>query len=256
MLFKSVLETIEYPSIVRFQKTLGTVLAAAPTIDKLIENGTMDVKYTTEKKYYEIDDDYSTYLFRYGGNIVPQFIGTSLSYEDKKGSESYMTWRTVSGSGAFNISHRKKLWSELSQNDRKCLNYISKQKYQPDYPSIDYYYIESTAQNIDEPFVPDGYLGEVCWFKKNLVYFVPRKFTVVEKCTADEMNEDKMLQMFVDYVSRKGYFRYLVSSGKEYMSLSIIEDYLWKMYAHSSEWEYSSIDNIELYDFKVTYSLV
>ena len=153
------------------------------------------------------------------------------------------------------MTHRKRQWKDVNQNERNCLNYISKQKYQPNYPSIGYYYIEGEMQDIENPFVTDGYNGEICWFHKNMVYFVPRKFTLTSVCSEEEMNEDKMLEMFRDYALTKGYFRYLNSIDPD-KTVDIIDKYLWKMYTHTSDWEYSSLDNIDLYNFKVTYSLI
>lgn len=254
-LFCNILDTVEYPSIVRFQKTLSPILAPAPTIDKLVKDGSMDVKYTNEIEYMKVDEDYSTYMFRYGGNIIPQFIDTEIKYAETREGDNNPYWKTVS-SGAFNMVFKKRQWKDLNQNERKCLNYISKQKYQPVYPSIDYFYIDGEIQDINEPYLPENYGGEVCWFLKNMVYFVPSEFTVTERCTSEEMNDTKILDMFRNYIMSKGYFKVLVDNGDAGKAQNIIDKYLWNMYTHTSDWEYSSIEDIDAYDFKVTYSLI
>lgn len=254
-MFRNVLETVEYPSIIRFQKTLGTRLAPAPTIDKLIKDGSMDVKYTTEIEYRKVDEDYSTYLFRYGGSIIPQFIDTEIEYTETREGDNSPYWKTVS-SGAFNMVFKKRQWKDLNQNERKCLNYISKQKYQPVYPSIDYFYIDGELQDGSTPYIPENYGGEVCWFLDNMVYFVPSEFTLVEECSSEEMTDDKKLEMFRNYIFTKGYFKMLVEHGQEAKAKNIVDRYIWKLYTNTSDWEYSSVYDIDLYKFKVTYSLI
>lgn len=250
-LFLRVLETVEYPNVIRFQKSLGTRPAPAPSIDKLIENGTMEVQYTTEIEYTCMDEDYSTYLFRYDGKLVPQFIVPELHYTDQEYNGVW--WRTLD-SGAFNMIYRKRQFSELTQNDKDCLNYISKQKYQPDYPSIGYFYIDGVTQDMDKPFVPEGYYGEICWFKKNLAYFVPKEFSIDAECTSEEMTDEKKLSMFTDYALGRGWFKELSKTDLE-LATRVIQDYVYRLYSVSSDWEYSSETDIDLYRFRVTYSL-
>lgn len=256
--FGKVLDTIEYPSCVTFNKTLSKVIAPAPSIDKLVDDGSMDVMYTKESKYYMVDEDHTTNIFRYGGSVIPQFIDTRIEYEDSEETDG-VSW-TFAYPGPFNKVYRKRQWIDVSQNERNCLNYLSKQKYQPDYPSIGYFYIEGEVQDMDNPYVPENYYGEICWFFNNKVYFVPRQFTLVESnCTKESMDEKKMLEMFTSYVLENGYFKYMYNNGDENdrsVIIDTIERYIWKMYNHTSDWEYSSIDDIDLYDFKVTYSLI
>jgi hypothetical protein len=104
--------------------------------------------------------------------------------------------------------------------------------------------------------LPKEYGGEVCWFLKNLVYFVPNEFTVTERCSSGEMDDAKKLEMFRNYILSKGYFKVLAENGDIDKADNIIDKYLWKMYTNTSDWEYSSIEDIDTYDFKVTYSLI
>ena len=242
-LLNKCLETVEYPNIIRFSRTLTTGLAPAPSIKHLIDNGTMDVQYTNEIQYYKLDKNYSTYLLRYDGNIVPQFINPELPESTETES-----WKLVS-SGAYNNTYRKIQFSELSPIEVERLNYLSKQKYSPSYPSIGYYYLESSPVTLSKPFLPEGYFGETNWFRDNLMYYTDREFSVETVCTADEMTEEKISEMFTEYVQERGVFKTMENSS------DVIHEVLYPMYSHSSDWEYLTDTDICTYKFSVTFSL-
>jgi hypothetical protein len=247
-LFSNVLGTVEYPNIVRFTKSVGFVPASAPAIDHLIEDGllgtTMDVQYASEIEYDKIDDDFISYLYRYDGNIIPQFIEPELPETEEEGY-----WSTVD-SGAFNTTWRKTLFNELTPSEIECMNYMAKQHtYKPNYPSIGFYYEKEKQIRVDVPNVPDDYHGEVCWFRSNKVYYTDTEFTVSVECKSEEMNEDTIRSMFKDYIAQRGVFRYLDNAEE------VIDEYLWNKYSYGCDWEYAHPNDIETYVFTVTFSL-
>lgn len=259
--------TVEYPNIIRFDKTLSCRLSPAPYIEKLVEEGKMDIEYTTEFNYTKVDSNYNTYLFRYDGNIIPQFIDPVVEYGEKEGGDKFL-WRTVSG--PFNKIYRKKQWKDMDSDERSVMNYISNQKYQPDYPSIRYYYIESENQDMHSPFIPAGYLGEICWFVDNLIYFVPDTIVLNVTCRPEDLD---IMSKFHSEAIKHGFFKFVndriseLSSSTESTDIeeaerlstmldTILDTYVYNMYKHDIDWEYADLSDIYEYNYTITYSLV
>lgn len=268
-LFSKCLSTVEYPNVVRFDKTLYSGPAASPSIKHMIDDGTVDVEYTTETQYYKQDDNFSTYLFRYDGNIIPQFIDPELGEIETDEGQNGVEWSTAA-SGAFNNVWRKKQFALMSSTEIEKMNRIAKQRYTPLYPSIGFYYLESEPVSIDRPYVPDGYLGEVCWYRSNEIYYVDPSFTIVKDIVVVEESEDTetsrldesgaeivygdveekdIKRWFTEYVSQKGVFSTMENPEE------LIEKAIWPMYGYESNWEYANDTEINHYTYTVKFSL-
>ena len=154
------------------------------------------------------------------------------------------------------MTWRKKLFSEMSDAEIECMNYIDKQRiYSPDYPSLKYYYEIGEPVSLIEANLPDGYMGEICWFRSNKIYYTDTDFSLVKtNCTEEEMTEDSVKRMFVEYVYQTGMFSQSGLESEEDIEKAILGS-LWPRYKYDCNWEYHSVDDIEHYDFTVNFHL-
>ena len=158
----------------------------------------------------------------------------------------------------------------MSSTEIEKMNRLAKQRYTPLYPSIGFYYLESEPVSIDRPYVPDGYLGEVCWYRSNEIYYVDPSFTIVKNIVVVEDSEDAetssldesgaeivygdveekdIKRWFTEYVSQKGVFSTMENPEE------LIEKAIWPMYRYESNWEYANDTEIDHYTYTVKFSL-
>ncbi len=62
------------------------------------------------------------------------------------------------------------------------------------------------------------------------------------------MNEDKIKELFVSYISDKGVFASMEDK-------SVILQSLWPRYTYDSDWEYHSLTSTDKYDLTVNFHL-
>ena len=244
-LFSRALGTIEYPQVIRFDKTLDITPAPGPIANLITSNNKYDIQYTDEIEYVKRDNSFYSYLMRYDGNMLPQFIDTIC--EEDLDTET----NTVN---QFNIGYRLTQWNEMTSDEQTRFNYIVKQRFNPDYPSIGYYYTitDVTDDNpdakliVDRPFVSENYTGEINWFRYNKIYYLDPAFTITSDkgVTDDTMEPEKIKALFIEYVCSNGGFDY-----------KTVEQHIWTRYHYTLDWEYTSLDCTDRYDFTVKFEL-
>lgn len=120
------------------------------------------IKGTKEFSYIKENDNFYTYLYRYDGKLRPIFIDT---HDNKNYVSCVKQWL------------KKDLNSESVQNYNKLLN----TGYDPNYPSVGYYALDTETCDIEQwptLYNHQDYKGEVTWFNKNKLMFLPIERTI------------------------------------------------------------------------------
>ena len=190
---------------------------------------------TTEIQYLKLNHDFFTYLYRYDGSIIPQFIDIETQPSSKQSVDQY----------TFNYVYRYKQWndSELYDEDVQKYNKLLNTKYLPMFPSIGYYSLEKEEciYNDYPDFYKDDYYGDVTWFDYNnlmiLPYAVELNWTYIYG--TPELDEKMIWALLQDRLGLSDEEMYYVS----------------QLYDYKISFEYASITNIKDIIYNIKYTL-
>lgn len=152
------LNSLKQPDIISFRSGVDYQKVIGPTVD------------VDEIEYYK-NDEYDNYLYRYGGNIKPQFIDSNNSNIDSNIDS--------------NIFYYKNIRSIEDSLDDKYIDFgkYSRLNYIPNYKSIGYYSLESMDLKYDEYPFPEGDINQIScnveysWFNDSKLLILPEEYT-------------------------------------------------------------------------------
>ena len=217
--WRNVLLSVERPKTVKFNRGLTYNRADGP------------VKSTTEFNYVKKDYNINNHVIRYDGPIAPTFIGKDLAWNNK-------------------IYYKTKLTSDEFANSE--FKTYGGTKYEPLYPSINYFAIENRSldknhyEDLDYEEDEKLYIStERPWFDNSQVFYVKNNLEVLVTVNIKESNDvDSLIKEAVLAKIRELY------KVTETQATSI-----YNLYSISMNWEYASNTDIYTYNYYITLNL-
>lgn len=162
---------------IEFTKTISPIKEESPS------------KSSSEIKYVKVDSNFYTYLYRYDGNLIPQFISISNNSIYKNYESCFKQW----------------LNKDLYNKDVQAYNKMLNTDYLPLFPSIDYYSIESSEtdyNNWPKLYQNPDYKGDITWFNKNRLLLLPSKINVNYISHSDDtiLNDEIAWNLLCEYL--------------------------------------------------------
>ena len=215
----NVLSSAVSPKTIVFNRSLAVVYPDSPS------------KHTTEFRYTKKDYNINNHIIRYDGSITPTFIDKDSMWSNK-------------------IYYKTKLTStEFANSEFKTYGGT---KYEPLYPSINYFAIENRSldknhyENLDYEEDEKLYIStERPWFDNSQVFYVKNNLEVLVTVNIKESNDvDSLIKEAVLAKIRELY------KVTETQATSI-----YNLYSISMNWEYASNTDIYTYNYYITLNL-
>lgn len=221
---RSVLDGYIKPYRIEFKNTV------APVPVKRLE----DVSSLKEIEYCKIDDYYSSYVYRYFGKLIPQFIDPT----DKN---------------LVNYLYYYEQWSNMDEEYMKRYNSLLLKEYTPNYPSLEigdghsFYALRSEILTQERPSSYNMWEWEVGHLFDNKFFAMPINISiVVEIPNAVQNTEDENDTIIHQSIADK-----LISMGFADGAIPYILD----LYECKITFEYKSIRNINDIIYKINFNL-
>lgn len=221
---RSVLEGYIKPYRIEFKNTV------APIPVRRLE----DVPSLKEIEYCKVDEYYSSYVYRYFGKLIPQFIDPT----DKN---------------LVNYLYYYEQWSDMEEEYMKRYNSLLLKEYIPNYPSLEigdghsFYALRSEVLTQERPNSYNGWEWEVGHLFDNKFFVMPINITlVVEIPNAIQNTEEEN-----DNIIHNSIIDKLVSMGFAEGAIPYILD----LYERKITFEYKSVRNIKDIVYKINFKL-
>ena len=224
MVLRSVLDGYIKPYRIEFKNTV------APVPVQRFE----DVSSLKEIEYCKVDDYYYSYVYRYFGKLIPQFIDPT----DKN---------------LFNYLYHYEQWSDMEEEYMKRYNALLLKEYIPNYPSLEigdghsFYALRSEVLTQERPSSYNDWVWEVGHLFDNKFFVIPINITIaVEIPNAIQNTEEEN-----DKIIHSGIIERLVSMGFSEGAVPYILD----LYERKIMFEYKSVKNIKDIVYKINFKL-
>lgn len=229
------------PSILKFTETLKSQLDEIPRYAPLMTAriGNMSTRNRTipDEVIHTLGKRH-TYIYRYDGKIIPQFI----SIND---NEHF-----------FNYIYRKINMQDVDDNTMNMFDYYSAINVEPNYKSIGYYSLEKKRLTEKYPFDDRSVLFERKYIKDNLVCFNDKSFEL-------ETDSEHLMSVYgTPILSDMIIEDMFVSHIRKYninLTADDIMTYLWNMYSYSINFEqmmdeYVQVGDVHMYLYRITFT--
>lgn len=239
----SIIKCTKFPNAIVFDKSISNKLADSPS-----KNST-EVELLKADKFVELQ--------RYDSNILPMFIDL-----DEQVFKNYTYWCKQ-----YNKTIQNTL-NETQKCDIDGIGVYSKyalKKFSPLYASIGYYVLNSKPVDYSDYYLNESYLNsdgtscsynyikEKSWYKSNLMFYLPPRFT--GEITIDsnvDLTEEDIINIIYNKLKNESEFN---SNEFNEFNKKIIKYYIKDLYEYTITYDYTSETDISKQIYKLKFAL-